>query len=503
MSKPISLKKNTIANYIGQFYNMFIGIAILPAYMTYLGAEAFGLIGFFTMLSAWMMLLDVGLSATISRQSASLKHSLEQMIEFKHILRSVEAVFVVIALVIVFGVFLSDDWIANTWLNIETLDKNEVAYCISLMGAMIAFKWLVGLYKGAINGFEQQIWLNVYGVIINSLKFIGGFILVKYISQSPSSYFEYQLVIGALELIVIHHKVYKVVPKTANFLMPSIKYLKIIMPFALAIAYTSGLWIVLTNIDKLLLSNTLPLKEYGYFSLIAVVVAGMSAMAGPIGTAVQPRLTSLLSQGKSDEMVALYKKATQFVAVIGFAVTGTVALFSTELLYAWTGDMEAAKWAGNILFWYALGNGLLMILAFQYYLQFAHGNLKYHICGNTLFGFVQIVVMIVAVYSYGALGAGIAWFVLQAIFLSFWPGYIHSKFAKGIHKNWILQDVLPMMISSIVVLIAMKNLDIDFFSFGRIELFLILLGFGGVVLIVNSLVAKDVRSIILNKLVKR
>jgi hypothetical protein len=72
---------------------MFIGIAILPAYMTYLGAEAFGLIGFFTMLSAWMMLLDVGLSATISRQSASLKHSLEQMIEFKHILRSVEAVF--------------------------------------------------------------------------------------------------------------------------------------------------------------------------------------------------------------------------------------------------------------------------------------------------------------------------------------------------------------------------------------------------------------------------
>lgn len=49
-----------------------------------------------------------------------------------------------IALVIV---FISDDWIANNWLKIETLDKNEVA-----------FKWLVGLYKGAINGFEQQIW---------------------------------------------------------------------------------------------------------------------------------------------------------------------------------------------------------------------------------------------------------------------------------------------------------------------------------------------------------
>lgn len=96
MSKQISLKKNTIANYIGQFYNMFIGIAILPAYMTYLGAEVFGLIGFFTMLSAWMMLLDIGLSATISRQSASLKHSFVQMLEFKKILRSVESIFLLL-----------------------------------------------------------------------------------------------------------------------------------------------------------------------------------------------------------------------------------------------------------------------------------------------------------------------------------------------------------------------------------------------------------------------
>lgn len=135
---------------------MFIGIVILPVYMTYLGAEAFGLIGFFTMLSAWMMLLDIGLSSTISRQSASLNHTTEQMVEFKNMLRSVEAVFLVIALSIVLIVWINDDWIANNWLNIETLDKIEVAYCISLMGIIIAFKWLIGLYKGAIKGFYKK-----------------------------------------------------------------------------------------------------------------------------------------------------------------------------------------------------------------------------------------------------------------------------------------------------------------------------------------------------------
>lgn len=502
MSKT-SLKKNTIANYLGQFYNMFIGIAILPAYMTYLGAEAFGLIGFFTMLSAWMMLLDVGLSATISRQSASLKHSLEGMLEFKQILRSVESVFLVIALIIAIGVWSADNFISNTWLNIEALDKNEVAYCISLMGIMIGFKWIVGLYKGAINGFEQQVWINIYGISINSLKFIGGFILVKYISQSPSSYFEYQLVIGIIELLVIHNKVYKIVPKSENFIMPSVIMLKKIMPFALGIAYTSGIWIVLTQIDKLLLSNILPLTEYGYFTLVAVIVSGMAVLSGPIGTAVQPRMTSLISTNKQDEVIRLYKKATQFVSVIGFATAGTVAVFSTELLYAWSGNMEAALWAGPVLFWYALGNGLLMVLAFQYYLQFAHGNLKYHIWGNTLFGFIQIIAMVIAVYTYSAIGVAITWFALQAIFLLVWPAYIHSKFAKGIHKEWMLKDVLPAMVSTIVVLLGFKLLNLDLLSFGRVELFALLFCIGGVVLGINALVAKDTRKMILKRFGRR
>ena len=478
---------------------MFIGIAILPAYMTYLGAEAFGLIGFFTMLSAWMMLLDIGLSATISRQSASLKHSLEGMLEFKHILRSVESVFLIIALIIAVGVWSADNWIASNWLNIEVLDKNEVAYCISLMGLMIGFKWIVGLYKGAINGFEQQVWNNIYGVSINSLKFIGGFILVKYISQSPSSYFEYQLAIGVIELLVIHNKVYKVVPKSNNFIMPSVIMLKKIMPFALGIAYTSGIWIILTQIDKLLLSNILPLQEYGYFTLVAVVVSGMSALSGPIGTAVQPRMTALISMGNHDEMIRLYKKATQFVSVIGFAVAGTVAVFSTELLYAWTGNMEAALWAGPILFWYALGNGLLMVLAFQYYLQFAHGNLKYHIWGNTVFGFIQIIAMVIAVYTYSALGVAITWFALQAIFLLVWPGFIHGKFAKGIHKDWMLKDILPSMVSTMVILVGFKLLNLDLLSFERVELFALLFGIGGIVLGVNILVAADTRKMIFKR----
>lgn len=40
------LKKNIIANYASQLYSAGIGILILPLYIKYMGAEAYGLVGF-------------------------------------------------------------------------------------------------------------------------------------------------------------------------------------------------------------------------------------------------------------------------------------------------------------------------------------------------------------------------------------------------------------------------------------------------------------------------
>ncbi len=66
----------------------------------------------------------------------------------------------------------------------------------------------------------------------------------------------------------------------------------------------------------------------------------------------------------------------------------------------------------------------------------------------------------------------------------------------------MMKDVLPMMFSTLGILVAIKNINIDFFSFGRVELFMILVSIGGVVLMVNSLLAKDVRNMILKRLNK-
>jgi O-antigen/teichoic acid export membrane protein len=64
------LKKNILANYASQIYVTLIGIFMVPLYIKYMGAEAYGLVGFFAMLQAWFNLLDMGLTPTTARETA-------------------------------------------------------------------------------------------------------------------------------------------------------------------------------------------------------------------------------------------------------------------------------------------------------------------------------------------------------------------------------------------------------------------------------------------------
>ena len=48
------LKRNLIANYLGQGWTALMGLAFIPLYIKYLGIEAYGLIGIFALLQGWL-----------------------------------------------------------------------------------------------------------------------------------------------------------------------------------------------------------------------------------------------------------------------------------------------------------------------------------------------------------------------------------------------------------------------------------------------------------------
>jgi Membrane protein involved in the export of O-antigen and teichoic acid len=314
----VSLKKNIIANYASQLYVAGVGILILPLYIKHMGAEAYGLVGFFTMLQAWFGLLDIGLTPTIGRETARYHGGSISALAYRQIFRALSLIFLAVATIGGSSMFLLADIVAAQWLNTESLDMNTVVIVVQVMAISVALRWMCGLYRGVVTGSERLVWLSAFNVLIATLRFIAVFVSMWQFGFTPLVFFMHQLSVALIELAGLFWMGSRLLPSKASLQEKigwSFKPIKSVLKFALTIAFTSSIWVLVTQTDKLILSGILPLAEYGYFTLAVLVASGIMVISGPISSAIMPRMARLNAECKHDEMIKVYRNATQLVTL--------------------------------------------------------------------------------------------------------------------------------------------------------------------------------------------
>jgi len=448
----VSLKRNILANYASQIYVTLIGIVMVPLYIKYMGAEAYGLVGFFAMLQAWFNLLDMGLTPTMARETARFRGGATDALSYRRLVRALEGVFLLVALGGGVALFAASGYIAQDWLQASQLPVSEVLTAVQLMAIIVALRWMCGLYRGAISGSERLVWLGSYNTMIATLRFVGVLPLLMFVGVTPTLFFSFQLGVALVELAGLLFYAYRLLPRVpeGRRLPWDWKPLKPVLKFSLTIAFTSSVWVLVTQTDKLVLSKILPLAEYGYFTLAVLVASGVMIISGPVSNAIMPRMSKLEAEGDRAGLIRVYRQATQLVAVIAGAASITVAFCAEHLLWAWTGDRFLAQQAAPVLVLYALGNGILGVAAFPYYLQFAKGDLRLHLIGNAVFVVLLIPSIIWAASQYGGVGAGYVWLGMNLFSFIAWLPLIHRKFEPGLNLKWYRQDVLVIFLAAAI-----------------------------------------------------
>jgi O-antigen/teichoic acid export membrane protein len=452
----LSLKKNILASYASQIYVTLVGILILPLYLKYMGAEAYGLVGFFTMLQAWFNLLDMGLTPTVARETARFRGGATDALSYRRLLRALQLIFFAVALLGGGTMFLFSGLIADGWLKVQTLQLTQVQLALQLMAVGVALRWMSGLYRGCISGSEQLVWLGGFNAFLATLRFVGVLPVLIWVGHSPAVFFTYQLLVAVVELAGLAAKAYGLFPAVpagqklgwspASLFTP----IKPVLKFSLTIAFTSSVWVLVTQTDKLVLSKLLPLADYGYFTLAVLAASGVMVISGPISGALLPRMARLQAEGEEAGLISLYRNATQMVAVIAIPACLVLAFFAEQVLWVWTGDAHAAVQAAPVLRLYALGNGFLALAAFPYYLQFAKGDLKLHLIGNAIFVLLLIPSLVWATWQYGAIGAGYAWLGANLAYFFAWVPLVHRRFVTGLHRQWLLHDISRVAVCGVL-----------------------------------------------------
>jgi O-antigen/teichoic acid export membrane protein len=341
------------------------------------------------------------------------------------------------------------------------------------MAVCVALRWLCGLYRGVIQGSEKLMWLGFFNIIINSLRFVFVLPVMWQWGATPAVFFFYQVLIALLELIILWFKARCYLPSllSGENIGWSFGAIKSIFRFSLILAFTSAIWTVVTQLDKFVLSNLLPLKEYGYFTTAINLM---------------PRMVKLEAEGESDKLLLVYRQATQLVALIAGSLVVTLVFCAKPLLTAWLGNEEMASHIAPILKLYAIGNGVFALASFPYYLQYAKGTLRLHFYGHVLLLVILIPCIILGALHYGALGAGYAWITVNSLYFIIWVAVIHECLVPGLHRIWlwdILKNTLIFCTSGLIYFLF------DFHADSRLGNLMITGCFGIVVFTLSSVTA--------------
>jgi len=451
-------KRNVIANYLGQGYIAAVGILIVPFYLEQLGTEGYGLVGIFTMLQAWLQLLDIGISTTLAREAAKSKINTANALFFKKLKFVVVSIFFTVGLILFLISVWAKSYIIENWLS-TSLSEDTVT--ISLLAIMfsVTLRWCSAPWRSAIVGLEKQVILNITQVTITTLRFPCSLIVMSFSEEKITTFFKYQALIAVLELVTYFALANIYSPKATGSILPNRNFLtnaKSTFKFALAIGFTSSVWVVVTQLDKLILSSLISLQEYGYYSVAVMAASGISMLSMPVAQAITPRLTNFFEQGDLVKLKEQYANTTKLVAAIVAPASIILGVFAEEVLFIWTRDHEVVNGASNILRWYAWGNGLLALAAFPYYLQYAYGKLRLHVIGNVIFAIFLFPTIYLVTKSYGAEGAAKVWFVQNLFFFLCWTWVIHNKFLKNYHLNWLISNIFPFTVGPVLVAIFSK-----------------------------------------------
>lgn len=460
----MSYQKNVIYNYASQIYTTVLGLIMVPFYMQFMGAASYGLVGFFAMLQVWFNLLDMGLTPTVARESARYYGGAIFAMEYRRLVKSLEAVFFVIAILGTLFLYFMAEPIAQDWLTATTLSVTEITDSLKLMAIAIGLRWMSGLYRGVITGAERFAWLSTFNICIASIRFLVIVPLLIYVSNSAYTFFTFQLFVALIELVfLLIMSNYLLPDKTINKLIEwELSSLKPILKFSFSIAFTSSVWILVTQADKLVLSRLLLLEDYGYFTVAAIVSGGIMVVSTPISTSVMMRMAHLDAEKSYDELIRVYRNATQFVAILTMPIALLLIFFSSNVLWAWTGDAFLVDKVSSVLSLYSIGFAFLALSAFPYYLQYAKGILKYHIYGTSLLFLFLFPSIIWASQRFGMVGAGWAWLLSNFLYFILWTPVVHQKFIKGVHFKWLFNDIVrPFIAPCIAAYLSFTYLILD------------------------------------------
>jgi O-antigen/teichoic acid export membrane protein len=442
--------RNLIAGIAQSIWSAALGLAVVPLYLKYLGIEAYGLIAFFTSAQALLQLLDMGLIPTMNREVAR-SSAARNYDSARVLLHSLSVVYWITAALIAFAAALLAPFISHHWLQPKSMSQQSITHIVILMGIVIACRWPIGIYQGAIMGAQRLSVSSVINIVMITIGSAGSVALLAFVSPRIELFFLWQGLVGITYALAMRMSAWKLLgkPTDSTFNWPALRR---IWRFSAGMSGVAITGIILMQLDKVLLSRILSLEAFGGYALATTLSGGLYVLLTPTFNVIYPRLSAMVASNDTGSLVSFYRIGTRLLLAFLFPLATFVSVYSNVIVLLWTGNPAIASHAAPIVSIFIVGTALNGAMHFPYALQLAYGTTKLPLTINIILLFFTVPTTILLAYQFGAIGGAISWAVINALYIAVGTWLTHKTLLPGLGLKWLASDVgIPLIVSVVFV----------------------------------------------------
>jgi O-antigen/teichoic acid export membrane protein len=309
------------------------------------------------------------------------------------------------------------------------------------MGMVTALRFVESLYRGAILGLQKQVWLSLSSSLLATIRGLGSILVLVYVAPSIIDFFIWQVIASLLTLAILVYGAYSFLPLFPNRARFSWDHIKGVWKFSGGMLLTALLTILLTQVDKVILSRMLSLELYGYYALAGLVTGVLYQITGPITQAYYPRFTAHVTNNETDAVIDLYHQASQIISVLLIPASIMLIIYGDIILKLWTGNANLVVNVSPLVSILAAGTLLNGLMHVPYILTVAYGWPSFAVRQNLIAVLILIPAIVYVVPKYGAIGAAWIWFMLNIGYLFIAAAYIFRRLISSEKRKWYIYDL--------------------------------------------------------------
>ena len=450
-----------------------LSIVLAPIYVHLLGIEGYGLIGLYTAILSIGGLLDLALSATVSREIAWKQARAAEQHEIGPLLHSVEIVYWLVSSGLAVMLLIAAVVFDPDWIRASTLTDEQVEGALALMLLSLAIQLPGGLYSASLIGLHRQAHCAVLLAGFGTLRGVGAALFTWGLSNDIRAFFLFYVVVNLIQLIWLRWQTWSYVKAQGGQPFFAVKYLRSIRQGAGAMFLITAMGMMLSQIDKIVLTFLVPLESLGHYTLAWALASGLTIIATPVVQGFGARFSALVSTYGDREFENQLNIASQLTYALVIPLAVTISLFAKSIMVAWVrdADVASASASATLLPLLALGTAMMACTYPLLIALYAKKEYKPALLVQFFFLLLFFPLLLWLVNSLGVLGAALSWsiygvsvfatyFILTAVrygsrlFLGLFRAFISITVTSFI-VVWLIMQFLGLVESEVLVLLVM------------------------------------------------